>query len=408
MAIQGLRTTSNFAANQRPENWREGILMLYPNGKAPLLALTSQMKSRSVDDPTFNWWDKTLDARRVALGANLSAIAGTQNAAVTAGAKGYKAGDVFYVEQTGEQVVVASDPGSDTVLQVTRGWAGTAVTAVTYNGAGVNPNLLYIGSAYEQGSLAPTGIGFDPTQRTNQTQIFRDALEVTRTAIKTRLRTGDQVKEAKRECLEYHGIGIERALWLGKKSSTTRNGKPLTTMDGLINFVDAANVKTVTTDYAGGLTMTGLEEYMYNMFLFGSSEKMAFSGNRAMLTIQQILRKNASWQFVSGIKEYGMNVNRLVSPFGELVIKTHPLFNQVQGGTTGGTAYHGMESWMFVLDQTNLQYVYLKDSDTKYEQKLEANGMDGMKSGYISECSIEVHHPKSHYLLKNMVAAAAG
>lgn len=103
-----------------------------------------------------------------------------------------------------------------------------------------------------------------------------------------------------------------------------------------------------------------------------------------------------------------MNVNRLVSPFGELVIKTHPLFNQVQGGTTGGSAYYGMESWMFVLDAAQLQYVYLKDSDTKYEPKLEANGMDGMKSGYLTECSIEVHHPKSHYLLKNMVAAAAG
>ncbi len=408
MAIQGLRTTSNFATNQRPENWREGILMLYPNGKAPLLALTSQMKSRSVDDFTFNWWDKTLDARRLTLGASITAVAGTQNFTVTSGAKAFKAGDVFYVEESGEQVVVASDPGSDTIIQVTRGWASTTVAAVTYNGAGVNPNLLYIGSAFEQGSLAPTGIGFDPTQRYNYTQIFRDTLEVTRTAIKTRLRTGDQVKEAKRECLEYHGIGIERALWLGKLSSTTRNGKPLSTMNGLVNIIDSGNIKTVTTDYAGGLTMTGLEEYMYNMFLYGSSEKMAFSGNRAMLTIQQVLRKNASWQFVSGIKEYGMNVNRLVSPFGELVIKTHPLFNQVQGGTTGGSAYYGMESWMFVLDAAQLQYVYLKDSDTKYEPKLEANGMDGMKSGYLTECSIEVHHPKSHYLLKNMVAAAAG
>lgn len=55
MAIQGLRDTSNFVADQRPQNWREGIMLLYPNGKMPLLALTSVMKSRSVDDYTFNF-----------------------------------------------------------------------------------------------------------------------------------------------------------------------------------------------------------------------------------------------------------------------------------------------------------------------------------------------------------------
>ena len=38
-----------------------------------------------------------------------------------------------------------------------------------------------------------------------------------------------------------------------------------------------------------------------------------------------------------------MNVSRLVCPFGELVIKTHPLFeNRMPGGTTAGTAYR---SW---------------------------------------------------------------
>lgn len=410
MAIQGLRDTSNFVANARPQNYREGILLLYPNGKAPLVALTSLMKSRTVDDPVFNWWEKALDSQRVALGASLNAVAGTQNVTVVSGAKTLKEGDVLYVEQSGEQIFVTTDPGSDTVIQAQRGWAGTTPTAVTYNGAGINPNLLKMGNAYEQGSLAPTGISFDPSQKTNNTQIFRDTLEATRTAMKTRLRTGDAIKEAKRECLEYHSIGMERQFWLGKKSSTTKNGKPLTTMDGVNSFIPSANIKVATTDYGSGVTLAGLEEYMYNIFKFGSSEKVGFCGNRAALTIQQILRKGTGvqWNINLGVKEFGMNVMRITSPFGEIILKTHPLFNQVAGGATAGTDYYGMESWLFVLDMENITYVSFNGADTHYEPDLQANGMDGIKSGYLSESSIEVHHAQTHYLIKNLVASAAG
>ena len=39
MTIQGLRTSENFATNERPENWRKGLLMLDPNGSALSLLL---------------------------------------------------------------------------------------------------------------------------------------------------------------------------------------------------------------------------------------------------------------------------------------------------------------------------------------------------------------------------------
>ena len=49
---------------------------------------------------------------------------------------------------------------------------------MAFTGAGVNPNLLCIGSAFEEGSLAPTGVNYDPTERYNYTQIFRRTLEI--------------------------------------------------------------------------------------------------------------------------------------------------------------------------------------------------------------------------------------
>src|SRR5215831_8372515 len=125
MSIQGFRTDENFITNQRPQNWRQTMLLLYPNSseiaKAPLTALTSLMKSESTDDPVFHWFQKTLDARRFKLNANVAPGDATLTIDPTftmpggtdvASSKITKAGDVLWIEQTGE--IVRVGPGDPT------------------------------------------------------------------------------------------------------------------------------------------------------------------------------------------------------------------------------------------------------------------------------------------------------
>lgn len=400
MPINGLRTTANFVTDQRPKNWRETILLLYPNGSAPLTALTSLMGEEKTDDPEFNWWEKEINNRRLALTAAITT--GTTNLTVSSNALAVKQGDVLYIEQTGEIVIVSSDPTADTGLTVQRGKGGTTATSLDPTAAGKNPYMRVIGSAYEEGSNAPTGVNFDPTKKYNYTQIFRNTLEMTRTASKTRLRTGDQVKEAKRECLELHSIDMEMAFIFGGRLEDTYNGKPRRTTGGIISFIDSNNIVTA----GATTTMTILEGWMKRIFDYGSSEKIAFCGNQALMIINQVCRLNSQYQIDFGVKEYGMRVARLVCPFGELVLKGHPLFNQMASGTTSTTPYYGTETWMLVVDPKNLKYRYV--DDTKYEKDLQENGLDGMKSGYLSECGLEIRHPKTHFLIKSLVAGAAG
>jgi hypothetical protein len=400
MTIQGLRTTENFATNERPESWRKGLLMLDPNGMAPLTALTSQMKEESVDDPNFHWWEKRLQSRRISVNASLTAVAAgtTETISVASGAFGFKAGDVFWAEKGSERMQVLQDPIVDTSINVLRGAAGTTPEVITY--ATHNPYLVCIGSAYEEGSAAPTGVNFDPTEEYNYCEIFRNTYESTNTAIQTNLRSTDQQKEARREVLQYHGIDMERAFWWGKRYKTMKNGKPLRFTGGIDSFIAAENI----IDKAGAATtMLVLEGWMEQAFRYGSNEKMVFCGNRALLTINQIVRKNTSFQITSGIKEYGMEITRLVCPFGSLVIKTHPLFNQM--GSSTSPAYYGADSWFYILDMSKFKYKYLRNRDTKFEAKLEENGLDGSKSGWITECGLEVAHPETHMLIKGLALA---
>lgn len=417
MAIIGLRSTSDFTVDgQRPKNWREGILKLYPNGGATLAALSALMKERTVDDPEYNWYERELTNRRFQISTDLNASDVTTAIQILTSstyarqdARELKAGDLLYIENTGEIVKVSSDPTAAGAVTVSRGFASTTKTAldVTSTG-GANPNMLVIGSAYEEGSLSPTGVQLDPTKKYNYTQIFRQTLEFTRTAMKTRLRTGDQVVQAKKDALEMLSMDMERAWILGSRSESTQNGKPIRTTDGIIARLTADASSNIITASSSGTTMTALEGYLEQIFRYGSEEKMALIGNGALLAIQQIIRKNSVFNIETGLKEYGMNVSRLITPFGELILKRYTLFNNNLAGTTAtGANYYGMSNWMLVIDAANLVYTYLKGSDIAFQSKLQANGLDGEKSGYLGECSIEVHHAKTHALVKSLVAGKA-
>lgn len=402
MAIAGLRTTANFSpAEVRPKDWREGILLQYPNGEFPLFALTSKMKKESVEDPEFNWFEKRFDARRLQVNGDVSGTS-TKAVTVTKDAKVVVKGTLLYNEATKEILQVEADPTDDTSLTLIRGVAGTTAANI-----GDQNQLLVIGTAFEEGSLAPTGQAYDPYKRYNYTQIFRRTLEMTNTAKETKLRTGDALKEAKREALEYISVDIERAFWFGNHYQDTFNGKPRRFMGGVLNQIPAANVFDASTK-KDGVSYDDLETWMKDLFKYGSSEKMVFCGDLALLTIQKILRQTegSTWRWEPSTKEYGMNVTRLSTPFGTLVFKTCPLFSQsTSSGLDGESPVYGFDSYAFVLDMAHVKYVYLKNRDLKYQADLTPVGMDGEKSGYIAECSIKIEFLENHGLIKNLAKA---
>ena len=412
MPIQGLRSSEDFGVTGwRPENWREMLLLLEPNGDAPFTALTAAMATRVVDDPYFHWFEKRAQVRRLELTANLAASTqgATTVATVADGARGFIIGALFRVEETGEVMRVNAAPTIETSISFERGFAGSDPTSlVDFDGVGVNPNLMFIGNSIEEGSDAPEAAMFDPTEQNNRTQIFRDSLEHTRTASKTRLRTGDAVKEAKRETLQIHANGIERAMFFGRKSLTTVNNKPMHTMDGIRPVLEAYNGGSqIVQGTPGGVDLDEFEGFLEQAFRFGSDEKMGWIGNTAMLTVQRLVRKNSQYNIAFGEKEFGMNVMRFVSPFGELVLKRHKQFNQIVSGSTGGTAYDAWGSQLWITDMANLTYVHMAGDDMRFEGDNTAKGKDAMKSGYLTECSLELHFPETHFIIESMLVGAA-
>jgi len=409
----GMRGTGDWVADQRPKNWRQQILKLYPNGMAPLTALLSMMSSSKVDDPQFYWWTQ----EQTTVGGAVSGVYTLPDLS-TAYTSGGVAGDVVYVQisttlanriREGHQILLrdASDYSVDVVGKITGVTRGTtnSVLAVKLledddNSASHDlsdcDTFKIIGNINPEGGEMPDAIALNPTKVYNYTQIFRTPLSITRTARKTRLRTPNDYQKAKAEALEMHSWEMELAfLWGIRTENVGDNGKPERTTMGAINFIRqyaSANCDdyTLNTDYAGKAWTTGGETWLKNMleqiFRYGADEKLCLCGSGFLLGIDALAQTSGQINLQPGQKTYGMQIREWLTPFGSIYMKTHPLFSY--DATTRNMA--------IILEPKELTYRYIDDTNFYGENssKTHPEGygqrrIDGTNEEFLTEAGLE-------------------
>lgn len=413
----GMRGTGDWVADQRPLNWRQNILYLYPNGMTPLTALLSMMGSKKVSDPQFHWWTEQI-------GSVSGAITGVFTTAdlSTAYVSGAVAEDTLFITcssdlanriRAGHQLLLrdASDYSVDVVCKVsTVNTAGTTATIAVIlledddnsssNDLSDADTLLVIGNINAEGSEMPNAISLNPTKHHNYTQIFRSPLSITRTARNTNLRTGDDYQKAKKECLEMNSIEMELAfLWGIMTERIGDNGKPERTTQGIINFI-RSNAPSNVDDYTLNATYTGnnwatggeiwLKAMLEQIFRYGAEDKLCLCGSGALLGIDALAQSSGQIQLAPAQKTYGMQIKTWITPFGTIHMKTHPLFSF--DATT--------RNMMVILEPKELEYKYITDTtfygESSAKQHPEGYGhrrIDGTEEEYLTECGLEFGFP---------------
>lgn len=390
-AFLGVRGTGNFTDSERPRNWREKILLLFPNGEAPLTAILSMLKAQPTDDPEYNWWEKRLPVQRMVQSGGANDSTTTIN--VVANAKDAVSGTILYNENTGEHLKVDQDPTTDTAIHVIRGFGTTMALAMTDQ-----DGLTIIGSSYSQGAGVPTSRAYSPTRPFNYTQIFRTSLSMTRTARKTRLRwdnTGPY-REARREALSLHSVDMEKGFLWGERFATIgSNGKPEYTTGGILTFLTSNNGNLSGNKFQinGLLDEDTLDQLMEDIFRFGSNEKLALCGSTFLRAITTLGKRNGTLNVVPTDRTYGMKVVEYITAFGTLMLKNHPLMSQ----------HPVWRQDAVVLDVNNLIYRYI--DDTMYIPNRQDNGDDLSLDEYLTECGLEVHFEETHGYVKGVTGA---
>lgn len=404
--------TAGLHVDERPKNWREMIFYQETNGDAPLTALLQGVGHERTDDPEFSWWTELLPEQRAAVSGIYTDtdLTNTYTGGCSTGDRLYVAITTVAGERTmdqfraGHQVLLrdTDDERNDTSCKVieVNDQSNYIAVRVLEDDPYENENcdaVLIVGNINPEMGDRPTAISYKPVKYYNYTQIFRTPLKISRTLQKTRLRSGDKYQRLKRRGLQLHLMEIEKALMWGVRSEYTNedNNEVERTTRGIIPWIRSvapSNISNYTRDanYAGQTWLSGgadwLNNYLSELFKYGSNTKLCFLGNGALRGINRLAEEGLAMQAQPGVTKYGMNVRTWIHECGTLVFKLHPLFSYEP--TTKNS--------MLIVDVDNLKWRYIDETFFKPDKSQTQGGgvgRDGKEEEWLTEAGLEMHFP---------------
>jgi hypothetical protein len=446
MAILGLLNTESFSS-QRFTNIRQKVFYFYPNGAAPLIGLLSILKTEESNDQKFSWYEKRLAEQRGTTAANTTGAYIT-----TAGSPGSDAANPFTVAadgflrvivadssifRVGHQIQIRSAPVTGSTADIfgvitARGTLGgkqyidlrltEAATAVVNGATSVGIEVFVIGSSFAEGAGDTSSTVYNlPIQPENYLQIFRSPFSFTGSSLQTSLKFDDSgpYKDKAKETSVYHMIEMEKAFLFSRKQLyVTSNGNPQYQTGGIIYWLqtyeagtvygntaatlDTDDNKRIITNSNGQMTRSLFNKYMERLFRVTnnmSNEKLCLCGTGFVAVMHDMFAGNTMFTFQQGSKmTFGMDCVKMITAFGTIYFKTHPIFNQHPI-----LRYNGL-----FLDVPNLKYRYLINRDTKLLANRQNNDEDLRKDEWLSECGLEQQFPESHMYMQNVRQYVAG
>lgn len=404
----GMFNTSHFPTDLAKKSFAGMITRLMPNGQAPLFGMTSMLPTETAAATEHGFFTKTMIFPEMKLDGAIGSGAITTFIVDTTA--NILPGMIMRVNSTFENVIIDSVI-SATEIKVTRG-VGTVAAAAIAN----DIDLYQVGNAFEESSLRPNAQNVIPVRITNLTQTFRNTWAISESARATLTIAGEtNVQESKQDAAAFHAVDIEKGIFFGQKSESTRNGQPFRTMDGLINitstlaYYPASYAAVNVTTLGGTTTFTQLQTALDPMFNQatdpkGGNERVFFVGGTAKLVINEIGRLNGTYQLMDGQTNFGLEFETLKLARGKVRIVEHPLFNSNSTWSAMGVA----------VDLATFRLAYLGDRKTQNKEfntqgsQAEDNGIDAVGGTLTTELTTVIKNPPANAVLYGFTAAAVG
>jgi hypothetical protein len=373
------------------------ILRLFPNGSAPMFAMSSQSgKARAVSS-THGYFSKTMTFIRQVLAAGV--LIGATNIVVPS-STGMTVGMVLYNGRTRENVRVTAIVDA-TNITVTRAFGRVAAAAMN-----VADVLIQVGTAFEEGSVRPVARRLTTTYVPNYTQIFRNAWAMTDTARASMSELGySNIAEDKKDCAMFHAVDMESAIIWGQPLMDTTGTQPMHATQGVIDAMEQyapanTNAAAATTTYAQLVTLFE-PAFQYSTDMSNPKERVAFCDSQAIKVINDVGRLSGQVQIMNSQTAFGLNFTSFKFYKGTINLIEHPLLN---GLSQAGLA--------IVMDMPALKIAYMDGRDTKksdYGQDGRAtdDGVDAVGGDLLTEMAVELINPFACEVITGLTAGAA-
>lgn len=379
--IPGIFSSQGGINAERLDSFNSKLFRSQLAGTAPIFALSSGSAQFQLTSKIHYWFMKQPYSSKLiaSAAANNSATSITVDKGAVV-----EPSSVIMNTKTNEYMFVSAVSGN--TLTVVRGFAESTAAAVTQN-----DELLYLGTAKKEGSLAPNPKYRRGVPRMNYSQIFRNGWGTTRTAEYIKFITGNKATENKEDAVSMHAQDIEMALLLGRKSLNQVDGSEvLSTMDGLMSIVKN------NTALAAAATLDSIQEWMYSNFEACPegvpNERVVMTSLNVLYILNKLIREAGSSYYPIGTatKVYGLDVYALQLPgMQEVKILAHPLFSQTESLSKSMLIYHpGL-----------IKIGYMTDAEIKDATPV---GMDGQANVITSELTLEYADENTGGVLSNI------
>jgi hypothetical protein len=373
------------------------LLRRFPNGSAPMFALTSQSGRSRAKASTHGYFSKTMAFLTYTLGAGVLIGATTVVVASTAG---ITVGMLFYNTRTMENVRVTAITNA-TDFVVTRAFGRVAAAAMN-----IGDKLINVGTAFEEGSSRPTARRLTTEYVPNFTQIFRNAWALTDTARASYAEMGiSNIAENRQDCSMFHSVDIESAIIWGQASMDTTGTTPIHSTQGVLDAIEQyapgnSNAAAATTTYE---QLVALVEpaFQYSVNIGNPKERIAFGDSTAIKVLNQIGRLNGQITMTNSETKFGMRYTSFQFYKGTINLVEHPLMNGL-----------GLTGTLLIMDMAALKLAYMDGRDTMPEEygandKVGSNGTDAVGGSLTTECAVELVSPYSCAVIHGLTAGAA-
>lgn len=391
----GVFNTTVNPAELNARSFAATILRLFPDGSAPLFALTGMTGKSKAKSSTHGYFSKTMSfAKTTVTGAQTSG----DTAIEVASTAGMIPGTVLFNPRTRENVLVSA-VGSATALTVVRGFGRVAAAAMN----DTDP-IFAIGTAFAEGSNRPTAKRFTTVYIPNYTQIVRNAWALTDTARASMSEMGfSNIAEDRRDCALMHSVDLESMIIWGQPKMDTSGTQPIHSTQGVIDAMEQyapgnTNTAASTTTFAQLVTLME-PAWTYSTDMANPKERTLFGDATSIRVLNDIGRASGQVQIQQAETSFGMHFTKFAFYKGTVNLIEHPLLNGL-GQTVA-----------IVADLPALKLAYMDGRDTKAEEyntggKIVENGVDAVGGSLTTEAAVELVNPYSWAVVYGLTAAA--
>lgn len=321
----------------------------------------------------FEIQEDTQVTQTVVLEALTGGAATEADVVISTGGNCCSTGDILRNVANGENYIVTAIDTTNTEIDIKRFPSGNITAAAVANSGTV---CIRIGTAKADGADVTEAVSTNGTFPYNYCQNFEKVVYMSGNTMATEMYGGNDWLNQRMKAMGAFKLDLERSFIFGRR---TLDATLVVWATG--GFLDDSAILTDATQYVGGSVDTGFasedeffKTYCKALFAKGSNRKTLYCGASALMAINDYSKVKQQTKVAE--KQYGVDVKTILTPFGALDLKWHPVLESLYA------------NWAIGVDESTdyLKYRFQSangvNRDIRYADNLQSPGYDARMAAY--------------------------